>query len=86
MIITYTRVGDYLLPNIKLRDPPVPLGLFGKMHREFLRENRPILYSRLLLSEKLYPLCCEIDETAKNRLSLGMSTSDILTELVYAYF
>jgi len=83
MTITYTRVGDYLLPNIKLHDPPAPLGLFGEKHKEYLREHRPILYSRLLLSEKLYPLCREIDEAAANRISLEMSTSDILAELVY---
>jgi len=83
MKINYTLVGDYLLPNIRLRDPPAPLGLFGEKHKEFLREQRPILYSRLLLSEKLYSLCREIDEAAASRLSLGMSTSDILAELVY---
>jgi len=83
MNINYTRVGDYLLPDIKLRDPPATLGVFGEKHKVYLREHRPILYSRLLLSETLYPLCREIDEAAANRLSLGMSTGDILAELVY---
>ena len=44
--------GDYLLPCIRLSDPPdaPPLGRYGRMHKEYLREHRPILYSRLVLS------------------------------------
>jgi len=84
MTITYTRVGDYLMPNIKLSDTFAPLGLFGEKHKEYLRKHKPALYSSLLLSENLYPLCREIDEAATNRRKLGMSTSDILAELVYS--
>jgi len=69
--ILYTRVGDYLLPNIKLCDPPPevvePLGRYARMHRAFLREHRPILYTQLLLSGKLYPILRQIDETANAR-------------------
>ena len=71
MEITYSRAGDYLLPDIKLSDPPdaPPLGLYGIMHKAYLREHRPILYSQLLLTERLYPLCREIDEAAATRLA-----------------
>ena len=57
------------MPAIRLSDPPdaPPLGLYGELHKRHLREHRPILYSRLLLSEKLYPLCREIDEAAWSR-------------------
>ena len=89
MELQYIASGDHLLPAIKLSDPQgtPPLGLYGELHKRYLREYRPILYSQLLLSEKLYPLCREIDETAKNRLK---SISDekqadeiILSEVVY---
>ena len=87
--INYSRVGDYLLPDIKLSDPPdTPLlGRYGMMHKAFLNEHRPIQYSRLLLSERLYPLCREIDEAAATRL-LTISNREvaheiILSELVY---
>ena len=84
--ITYTAVGDYLL-NLKLSDPP-PLGRYGTMHKEYLRREKPILYSALLLSERLYPLCREVDESARNRLKLAgehrqEAVEAILTELVY---
>jgi hypothetical protein len=85
MEITYTRVGDYLLQDIRLSDPPdaPTLGRYGMMHKAYLRENKPALYASLLLSERLYPLCREIDEAAQSRRALGMSDSDIIAELVY---
>lgn len=87
MEITYTRVGDYLIPDIVLSDP-LPelaegLGRYGRMHKAYLREHRPILYNRLLLSERLYPLCREIDKTANERHNRGVSEEVILNELIY---
>ena len=88
--LTYTRVGEYLLPNLRLSDPTdaPPLGRYGRMHKEYLRENRPILYSQLLLSERLHPLCREVDEAAANRLAAipdrEVAHEIILSELVYA--
>jgi hypothetical protein len=54
--LTYRLVGDYLLPNLALSDPPdaEPLRHYGRMRRAFLKEHRPALYSELLLSEKLF--------------------------------
>ena len=89
MEITYAKVGDFMLPNIKLSDPPnaPPLGRYGAMHKVYLREQRPILYSQLLLSERLYPLCREVDESAATRLAAipNRETANeiILSELVY---
>lgn len=89
--IEYAPCGNYLLPMIKLREPPPeltePLGRYARMRRAYLREHRPILYSRLLLSEKLFPHLRETDEAAERRL---MSIADretaneiICAELVY---
>ena len=89
MEITYTRVGDYLLPVIKLSDPPdaPPLGRYGMMHKAYLKEHKPVLYGQLLLSERLYPLCREIDEAAATRLATipdrVIAHEIILSELVY---
>jgi len=89
MELTYTLVGDYYLPNLTLRDPPdaPPLRRYGMMHKAYLREHRPILYNRLLLSERLYPLCREIDEAADTRLRTiayrEQAHEIICAELVY---
>ena len=87
MEITYTQVGDYLLPNIKLRDPPPeiaePLGRYARMRRAFLREHRTITYNTLLLTERLYPLLNRVEEIASERRARGVSEEVILNELVY---
>jgi len=89
MELSYQRVGDYLLPRIALSDPPdaPPLGRYGTMHKEYLREHKPALYASLLLSERLYPLCREIDQTAAHRLATidnrEAAHEIILSELVY---
>ena len=87
--ITYTKVGDYLLPDIRLTDPPdaPPLGRYGMMHKEYLRREKAALYAKLLLSERLYPLCREVDEAAAQRLASienrEAAHEIILSELVY---
>ena len=84
MEIEYVQSGDYLLPAIRLSDTPdAPmLGLYGELHKRYLREYMPILYSKLLLSEKLYPVCREIGEAAQFRRKLGMSHDEMVRELV----
>ena len=88
--IVYTLAGDYYLPNIILSNPPdaPPLGKYGMMHKLYLKNHKPILYSILLSSERLYPLCREVDEAAKVRLTAisdkGVAHEIILSELVYA--
>ena len=87
--LTYIRAGDYLISGLKLSDPPdaPPLGKYGMMHKEYLREEKPILYSTLLLSEKLYPICREVDSAVKHRLTTisdrAAAHEIILSELVY---
>jgi len=84
MELDYIAVGDYLLPALKLSDPPdaPPLGLYGELHKRYLEQHRPLLYSQLLLSEKLYPVCRGIDEAAQLRRKLGMRHDDIVREIV----
>ena len=89
MEIDYIVSGDYLLPALTLSDPPdaQPLGLYGVLHKRYLWEHRPILYNRLLLTERLYPLCREVDEAAALRLvaiaDRETAHEIILAELVY---
>ena len=68
--LTYTKNGDYLIPDLKLSSQPeTPLGKYGRMRRNYLKEHRPVIYSQMLLSEKLYPHLLEIEQTAQSRLS-----------------
>ena len=72
--LTYTRNGDYLIPNLKLDEQPEKsLGKYGRMRRTYLKENRPLLYNQFLLNGTLYPHLLEIEETASQRLAQMMS-------------
>jgi hypothetical protein len=87
--ITYTQVGDYLLPNITVGDVPAgekgtPLGVYARMHKVWLKEHKPALYGQLLMSGKLFPLLREVDESARERIANGAEIDCVLRELVYA--
>ena len=76
--ITYTRCGDYLLPDITLQEPPKelaePITKYGAIRRVFLREHRTITYNRLLLTERLFPHLREIQKAAHKRIDSIMSS------------
>ena len=63
----YKQNGDYLIPDVSLTESK-PIGRYGRMRKKFLKENRPILYNRMLLSETLYPHLNEIEETVERRM------------------
>ena len=73
--ITYTRYGDYLLPNIILNDPSdaEPLTKYGIMRKNFLKSNKPALYGKMLCHEELYPHCREVQQQAYDRLNMLMA-------------
>ena len=67
--LNYRASGDYLIPDLSLSETvEMPLGKYGRMRKTYLKEHRPVLFSNLLLSEKLYRHLREIDETAQSRL------------------
>ena len=71
--LTYTRSGDYWIPNLSLsQQENLPLGKYGRMRKAYLQEHRPVLWNSLILSEKLYPHLREIDEAANRRLERMM--------------
>lgn len=67
--LTYTLHGDYYLPNLNLSDADkTPIGRYGRMRMTYLRKNRPGLYTRLILSGKLYDHLAEIDSVCQERM------------------
>ena len=67
--LTYTKTGDYFIPNLALTDlEHQPLGRYGRLRKQYLREHRPILWNQMILSETLFPHLREIDEAANRRL------------------
>ena len=71
--LNYRQNGDYLIPDLALSEQETqPLGKYGRMRRDYLKEHRPILWNSLLLSEKLHPHLLEIEQTAQSRLERMM--------------
>lgn len=70
--LTYTKSGDYFIPNITIKETSESIGRFGRMRRKYLQEENPILYNDLILTEKLFPHLLEVDEIAQRRFDVLM--------------
>ena len=68
MEIQYIRVGDYFIPDLMLPEESRPIGKWGRMHREYLKEHKPIQYNCLLLSGELRTYLADLNEQAQDRL------------------
>lgn len=67
----YELHGDYYLPCLVIPEEEVhTIGIWGRKHQQYLREYRPIIYSDLVLSSRLYSYLADIDTQARNRLAL----------------
>ena len=71
--LSYTQTGDYLLPNLTLHQPKTPLGKYGRMRLNFLKQQHPVLYHTMLLNGTLYPHLMELEQTAENRMQQTMA-------------
>lgn len=64
---TYTLVGDYYLPNLLTAEQEEnPIGVWGQRRLRYLKQNRKILYTNLLVSGKLGEHLAEIDKQAED--------------------
>ena len=67
----YERIGDYYIPVLTLSsEEQRPIGKWGRMHRDYLKEQRPILFNDLILSGQLWSYLADLNEQAQKRLSL----------------
>nr|WP_325194920.1 TnpV protein [uncultured Oscillibacter sp.] len=69
--LKYNRCGDYLISDMGLGDEDrIPLGRFGLMRCNYLKEHRPGLYTRLLLSGHLMQQLHEVDRSASQMMDV----------------
>lgn len=85
---TYTRVEDYLLPDLKLpEEEQQPIGVWGQRHWRYLKEHRRTTYATLLTSGKLNSYLADIDRQAEEmflRLVKQMAEREGVTEKLKA--
>ena len=88
MELTYTKCGDYLIPDLVLSDTKeYHIGKYGRLRRAYLKEHRPILYTDLIVTEKLFPHLEEIDTACRERLEIiekSMMQQEGVTEALKA--
>lgn len=68
--IEYVLVGDYYIPDLKLPHEERPIGKYGRMHREYLKEHNPMMFNDLVLEGQLWTYLADLNEQAQERLSL----------------
>ena len=81
--LDYVLTDNYYLPALRLPEDKRPIGRWGRLHREYLKTYRPVLYQALLLSGKLYPILADLDEQAAERCRLivqQMAQAEGITE------
>ena len=68
--IDYILVGDYYIPDLKLPEENRPIGRYGRLHREYLKQEHPARYSSLILTGKLWTYLADLNEQAEERLDV----------------
>ena len=81
--LDYVLTDHYYLPALKLPEDKRPIGRWGRLHREYLKNYRPLLYNELLLSGRLYTILADLDEQAAEQCHLivqQMAQAEGITE------
>ena len=86
---TYTQVGDFLIPNLKLpaEETQANIGVWGMRHKRFLKENHRVLYANLMISGKFVAYLDDIEQQATAmflRLVKELAENENITEKLKA--
>ena len=85
--IHYAQVGEYQLPLLTLpqTDDAEPLGKYGRMRLAYLKNQRPVLYNRMLLNGTLWPHLQDVQKTACERLERTMTGTPRRTKSAHSF-
>ena len=81
--LDYVLTDNYYLPALRLPENRRPIGRWGRLHKEYLKTYRPLLYNELLLSGKLHTILADLNEQAAERCRLivqQMAQAEGITE------
>lgn len=70
--LTYRQVGDYLIPNLTLpfEEANIHLGKWEMLHKDYLRNHKPVVFATLLAQGKLWHYLADIDTQAQQMFDL----------------
>lgn len=70
MKLNYTKVGDYLLPNLTIKDQNNGrINKYGRLRLKHLKENNKGLYTTLLMKNELTNHLVSVSIEAENKLN-----------------
>ena len=68
--ISYTLVGDYYLPNLKLeQEEKVQLNKYGLLRLDYLKEHKKVDFSIMFMNRTLNKHLKEVQELAQTRVN-----------------
>lgn len=71
--LNYTLVGDYYVPEMKINDGTIcNIGKYGRLHRSFLEEKYPMIYSDLILTDELHVHLQDVQDRSTTKLEMLM--------------
>lgn len=70
--IEYMLVGDYYVPEMKLPEEKRSIGHYGRLHREYLRQVKPMVFDDLILTGQLWTYLADLNEQATERRNVMM--------------
>ena len=69
--ITYRKEGDYLIPNLALKNQEnVVLGKYGRARLKYIKENKRGLYTELMMNGALSSYLKGIDERCNHIVNI----------------
>ena len=81
--LNYICCGDYYIPDIRLPEESRSIGRWGRMHRDYIKEHRHLLFNYLCLSGNLWTYLDDLNEQAQTSLEFiieQMKVSEGVTE------
>ena len=63
--INYVLVGDYYIPEIGMKEEKRPIGKYGMLRKQYLKEHKPGKFSLLVMKGELDQHLADVDEQAR---------------------
>lgn len=83
MKLNYTKVGDYLLPNLTIKNQNYKeINKYGRLRLHYLKENNKALYTTLLMTNELTNHLVSVSNECEIRLNILMEQCINFDELL----
>ena len=70
MELTYTKIGDDYIPNLIVSEEKRQIGKYDRLRKKYLQEHRSMIYSDMVLADKLWHHLADVEEQAQQRMEV----------------